>query len=73
VPTASTRVLAGLAEPLGLAYPELMEAVGYEPVAHSEPAPPGAVKRCSNAHILEPLESLQRDVRELKTLLASRH
>ena len=37
------------------------------------PAPelPGAVKRYSNAHIVELLEKLQDDTREIKSLLSS--
>jgi transcriptional regulator with XRE-family HTH domain len=74
VRTPSPRVLAGLAEALGLGYAELMRAAGYEQ-AEEHPVPagrPGAVKRYSNAHIVELLEALQRDVDELKTVLASR-
>ena len=69
VRTPSPRVLAGLAEALGLGYDDLMRAAGY--AAHEAPTPtaPGAVKRYSNAHIVQLLESLQRDVEELKSLL----
>ena len=70
VRTPSPRVLAGLAEALGLGYDDLMHAAGY--TAHEAPPPtaPGAVKRYSNAHVVQLLESLQRDVEELKALLA---
>jgi transcriptional regulator with XRE-family HTH domain len=75
VRTPSPRVLARLAEALGLAYGELMDAAGYDPDDNgpptSPPGPPGAVKRYSNAHIVELLEALQRDVGELKSLLSS--
>jgi transcriptional regulator with XRE-family HTH domain len=78
VRTPSPRVLARLAEALGLAYEGLMHAAGYD-VADGPPSrlgPPGlagAVKRYSNAHIVELLEALQRDVGELKALLARGH
>jgi hypothetical protein len=66
-------VLAGLADALGLPYPELMAAAGYDPTGASDqgtrPGPPTAVKRYSNAHIVELLEHLQGEVRELRTLL----
>jgi transcriptional regulator with XRE-family HTH domain len=70
VRTPSPRVLAGLAEALGLSYQELMRAAGY--AAHDEaPATrPGAVTRFSNGHIVELLEALQRDMDEVKSLLA---
>lgn len=72
VRTPSPRVLAGLAEALGLAYADLMGAAGYKQLEASAPASvPGAVKRYSNAHIVELLEQLQRDVREVKSLLAT--
>jgi transcriptional regulator with XRE-family HTH domain len=67
VRTPSPRVLAGLAEALGVAYDDLMHAAGYE--AHeAAPAPPlpGVVKRYSNAHIVELLEAMQRDIAEIK-------
>jgi transcriptional regulator with XRE-family HTH domain len=74
VRTPSPRVLAGLAEALGLSYQELMGAAGYESRDEpSAPSRPGAVKRFSNAHIVELLEALQRDVAELKSLLAGRN
>jgi transcriptional regulator with XRE-family HTH domain len=74
VRTPSPRVLARLAEALGLSYGELMGAAGYEkPEGGSAPPKlPGAVKRYSNAHIVELLEQLQKDVHELKSMLSSR-
>jgi len=73
VRTPSPRVLAGLAEALGLTYGALMRAAGYDQLEGSPPAPelPGAVKRYSNAHIVELLEKLQDDTREIKSLLSS--
>lgn len=70
--TPSPRVLAGLAEALGLSYDELMQAVGYEQLASSPPVRemPGAIKRYSNAHIVQLLEQLQGEVLEIKTLLS---
>lgn len=73
VRTPSPRVLAGLAEALGLTYGELMTAAGYDPTEHS-PAPhkpPGAIKRYSNAHIVQLLEELQQQMRELHQLTSS--
>jgi transcriptional regulator with XRE-family HTH domain len=70
VRTPSPRVLAGLAEALGLSYQELMRSAGYGPHDDAPTTRPGAVKRFSNAHIVELLEALQRDVDELKSLLA---
>jgi transcriptional regulator with XRE-family HTH domain len=72
VRTPSPRVLAGLAEALGLSYPMLMRAAGYETSDATAPTRPGAVKRYSNAHIVELLEALQRDVSELKTMVTPR-
>jgi len=73
VRTPSPRVLAGLGDALGLAYRDLMSAAGYdEPAAVDErtrTAVAGAVKRASNAHIVELLEQLQRDVREIRRLV----
>lgn len=72
VRTPSPRVLARLAEALGLAYSELMSAAGYDLIADGPPpGPPGAVKRYSNAHIVGLLEALQREVGDLKSLLSS--
>lgn len=74
VRTPSPRVLAGLAGALGLAYGELMTAAGYDnPSAHEDAPPelPTAIKRYSNAHIVQLLEKLQRDVDELGSLLKS--
>lgn len=72
VRTPSPRVLAGLAEALALSYGDLMQAAGYDQLEHGPQAPelPGAVKRYSNAHIVELLERLQREIREIKSLLA---
>jgi transcriptional regulator with XRE-family HTH domain len=70
VRTPSPRVLAGLAEALGLSYPGLMRAAGYGPHVDAPATRPGAVKRFSNAHIVELLETLQRDVDEMKSMLA---
>jgi hypothetical protein len=72
--TPSPRVLAGLAEALGLAYRELMRAAGYDQTEGGPPAPelPGAVKRYSNAHIVQLLEQLRDDIQEIKSLPASK-
>jgi transcriptional regulator with XRE-family HTH domain len=74
VRTPSPRVLAGLANALGLAYPDLMRAAGYDAAAGegAPQRPAGAVKRYSNAHIVELLERLQRDVDEIKSTLAAK-
>jgi transcriptional regulator with XRE-family HTH domain len=70
VRTPSPRVLAALAEALGLSYEELMSSAGYHPLEHSgPPTGAGAVKRFSNAHIVELLEAMQADITELKNLL----
>lgn len=73
VRTPSPRVLAALAEALGLSYGELMRAVGYEQSGSEQPAPttPGAVKRYSNAHIVQLLEQLQAEVRQIHELTAA--
>jgi transcriptional regulator with XRE-family HTH domain len=72
VRTPSPRVLAGLAEALALSYGDLMQAAGYDELARSPQAPglPGAIKRYSNAHIVELLEQLQGEIREIKLLVA---
>jgi HTH-type transcriptional regulator, competence development regulator len=73
VRTPSPRVLAGLADALGVPYADLMTAAGYDAVASgpdASPRVPGATKRYSNAHIVELLEQLQRDVDLLKSTLA---
>jgi transcriptional regulator with XRE-family HTH domain len=73
VRTPSPRVLAGLAKALGLPYGELMTAAGYDEPPAGEEAPrqlPTAIERYSNAHIVELLEELHRDVVELKSLLS---
>jgi transcriptional regulator with XRE-family HTH domain len=74
VRTPSPRVLAGLAEALGLSYDRLMRAVGYEPAENvSEPPTiPGAIKRYSNAHIVALLEQIHAEVRQIHEVLASR-
>lgn len=73
VRTPSPRVLAGLAEALGVSYQQLMAAAGYEPGDKpSAPGRPGAVKRYSNAHIVELLEALQHDMAEVRNLLSGR-
>jgi transcriptional regulator with XRE-family HTH domain len=73
VRTPSPRVLAGLAEALGLGYGDLMRAAGYDQLDDqpTAPRPAGAVKRYSNAHIVELLEAIQRDVHELAAALAA--
>jgi transcriptional regulator with XRE-family HTH domain len=73
VRTPSPRVLAGLAEALGLAYADLMGAAGYGQPGMGQPPPaelPGAVKRYSNAHIVELLEEVLREVRDLRAAMA---
>jgi transcriptional regulator with XRE-family HTH domain len=75
VRTPSPRVLAGLANSLGLAYGDLMTAAGYDAPSASQavqPHLPTAVKRYSNAHIVELLEHLQRELGEVKSLLESK-
>jgi transcriptional regulator with XRE-family HTH domain len=72
VRTPSPRVLAGLAEALGLGYQDLMRAAGYQSHDDAVPTRPGAVKRYSNAHIVELLEALQRDIAELRSAVAAR-
>jgi transcriptional regulator with XRE-family HTH domain len=73
VRTPSPRVLAGLAAALGLPYRQLMTAAGYDPPGDSDegtrPRLPSAVKRFSNAHIVELLEQLQSDLRDLRSLV----
>ncbi|MBV9424746.1 MAG: helix-turn-helix transcriptional regulator [Solirubrobacterales bacterium] len=73
VRTPSPRVLAGLAEALGLPYDQLMGAAGYEPLATAPtpPAMPGAIKRYSNAHIVKLLEEVQRELAAIRELLAT--
>jgi len=74
VRTPSPRVLAGLARSLGLPYGEVMTAAGYDAPAADDDGPPGAptaAGRHSNAHIVELLEQLQREVAELRSLLKS--
>lgn len=71
VRTPSPRVLSGLAEALGISYDDLMQAAGYGPQpGDTAPSAPGAAKRYSNAHIVELLEQLQRDVSDIKAALA---
>jgi len=71
VRTPSPRVLAGLAEALGLRYDELMKAADYEPAATTPapPAMPGAIKRFSNAHIVTLLEEIQTELGRIHNLL----
>jgi HTH-type transcriptional regulator, competence development regulator len=73
VRTPSPRVLARLAEALGLAYGDLMRAAGYEQTKTTPSVPeiPGAVNRNSNAHIVQLLEQLQADVRQIHELTAA--
>jgi transcriptional regulator with XRE-family HTH domain len=72
VRTPSPRVLAGLATALGLGYGALMAAAGYEPASGDDlPQRPTAIKRYSNAHIVDLLEQLQREVAEIKLLVQS--
>ncbi len=63
---------AGLAEALAVSYGELMRAANYE---HTSAPPaetiPGAVKRYSNAHIVELLEQLRGEVRQIHELTAA--
>lgn len=71
VRSPSPRVLARLAEALGLAYNDLMQAADYGPVTgDAAPAIAGAVKRFSNAHIVQLLEQLQEDVADIKSALS---
>jgi transcriptional regulator with XRE-family HTH domain len=72
VRSPSPRVLAGLARALGLAYADLMSAAGYDatPSSEGENTPRAqAVKRYSNAHIVQLIEQLQHEVAEVRTLL----
>ena len=72
VRTPSPRVLSGLARALGLPYGELMSAAGYDSPDSRDDGPPRvptAVKRYSNAHIVELLEGLQQEIAELRLLL----
>ena len=77
VRTPSPRVLAGLAEALGLPYDELMTAADYEPTATTPtptPTPqamPGAIKRYSNAHIVKLLEEIQTELGRIHALIAT--
>ncbi len=72
VRTPSPRVLARLAEALGLDYSELMRAADYEQIDGGTPpaALPGAVARFSNAHVVELLEQMQGELRELRDLVS---
>ncbi len=59
-------------EPWVLPYGELMSAAGYDSPDSRDDGPPRvptAVKRYSNAHIVELLEGLQREMAELRLLL----
>ncbi|MFZ1993368.1 MAG: helix-turn-helix transcriptional regulator [Solirubrobacteraceae bacterium] len=73
VRTPSPRVLAGLAEALGLSYDELMRAADYEPTASTptSAAMPGAIKRYSNAHIVMLLEEIQTELERLRELIGT--
>ncbi len=56
-----------------MSYEDLMNAAGYEQAENTPPpsAIPGAIKRYSNAHIVQLLEELQQQVRQLHELTAS--
>lgn len=73
VRTPSPRVLAGLAEALGLTYAQLMDAAGYQQTdtAPQPPTIPGAIKRYSNAHIVELIEHLRDEVHEIHKLITN--
>ena len=73
VRTPSPRVLAGLAEALGLPYEELMTAADYQPTTTTPTAPamPGAIKRYSNAHVVELLEQIQTELGKIHELVAA--
>ena len=70
VTTPSPRVLSRLGEALGLDYRVLTTAIGY-PEGESAPPPtiPGAIKRYSNAHIVQLLEDIQTEVRQIHDLI----
>jgi transcriptional regulator with XRE-family HTH domain len=71
VRTPSPRVLARLAQTLGLDYAVVMRAVGYEAEpGGGVPAPPTAVARFSNAHIVQLLEGIAAEVAGLRRDLA---
>jgi transcriptional regulator with XRE-family HTH domain len=71
VRTPSPRVLARVAEALGLDYGQVMSAAGYQQVGSTPPpAVPGAIKRYSNAHIVQLLEDIQAEVRQIRELMA---
>ena len=75
VRTPSPRVLAGLATALGLAYGALMTAAGYDVPPSDDggsPKAPTAIKRYSNAHIVELLERLQDDIGQVRSILESK-
>ena len=75
VRTPSPRVLAGLARSLGLRYGDLMTAAGYDAPTSGDGGPPGVptgARRYSNAHIVELLEQLQREVVELRSLVEAK-
>jgi transcriptional regulator with XRE-family HTH domain len=75
VHTPSPRVLAGLAAALGLTYGDMMTAAGYDvPPSHEGGSPkvPTAIKRYSNAHIVELLERLQDDMGQVRSMLESK-
>jgi HTH-type transcriptional regulator, competence development regulator len=68
VRTPSPRVLAGLAQALGLEYERLMRSAGYEGSSSRGDAPPAP--RASNAHIVELLEALTASVAALRDEVA---
>jgi transcriptional regulator with XRE-family HTH domain len=71
VRTPSPRVLARLGEALGLGYGDLMHAAGYDQVEGlpTPPTLPGAIKRYSNAHIVQLLEQIHEELRDIKSSL----
>src|ERR1700730_2772714 len=75
VRTPSPRVLTGLATALGLAYGALMTAAGYDVPPSDDggsPKVPTAIKRYSNAHIVELLERLHDDIGRVRSILESK-
>lgn len=70
VRTPSPRVLAGLAQTLGLDYGSVMQAAGYDPPASPGPAGLPKAPRFSNAHIVELLESVRAELAEVRKDLA---
>jgi transcriptional regulator with XRE-family HTH domain len=70
VRTPSPRVLAGLGRALGLEYPVVMRAAGYDPTSDDAGATPVTAPRYSNAHIVELLEALRTEVADLRAELS---